>query len=183
MQFINAPYTVISFMAHNRLKEALLCAIDVLNCSTISDPEYSISKSDWDLPKSTPRPYIDILRKDLEPALAEAFKTFGFSKHQIHNVWFQQYTQHNGHPWHNHSGCHFTCIYYLELPETAPKTQFINPLDNSSIFQVEVEEGDILVIPSFIKHRSPPVETNVRKTIISFNSSVIEDNTVVKNEY
>jgi hypothetical protein len=61
----------------------------------------------------------------------------------------------------------------LQRPTDTSKGQI---RDNTTIFEIDVKEGDILIIPSMIKHRSPIVENNIRKTIISFNASVVCDN-------
>lgn len=169
------PYTVVKFEAHSRLKQALLCAIDNTTFDNIELGDYRISKTDWNLSDTVPRPYINVISNDLTGTLQSAFTSMGFDKYQIHNVWFQQYTTNAEHPWHNHAGCHFTCIYYVELPDDSLLTQFINPVDQSTVFQIDAKEGDILLIPSIIKHRSPKVTSNSRKTIISFNASAICD--------
>jgi hypothetical protein len=58
----------------------------------------------------------------------------------------------------------------VDLPEGAPKTQLLNPMNQKEIIELDVKEGDVLTFPSFILHRAPNVESNIVKTIISFNS-------------
>ena len=174
---ISVPYTVLQFEAHPRLKDVILEEITATPASSIISFDHSIYKTDWNTSDTCNYGnYTNCLKDDLHKELSQVFLLFGFEKFTIHNIWFQQYVQSNSHAWHNHAGCHYTCIYYLELPETAPPTQFINPLNNLEIFQVDVKEGDILIMPSMIKHRAPTVTTDVRKTIISFNVSLIFDN-------
>ena len=179
---INIPYSVLQFNAHNKLKEVVLEEINKLPISSITSFDHSIYNSDWNINDALAQPkYALLLKDDLEKELSQVFLKFGFNTFTIHNIWFQQYILSNSHSWHNHAGCHYTCIYYLELPETAPPTQFISPLNNSEIFQIEVKEGDILIMPSMIKHRSPTIDTNVQKTIISFNVSLVFDNQTKEN--
>lgn len=174
---IGIPYAVLQFEAHHRLREEILASINCMPVSPISSPDHKIYNTDWcktDLFKNNE--YTEILKLDLFKELSQVFLKFGFKKFTVHNIWFQQYIESCSHTWHNHADCHYTCIYYLEFPQSAPPTQFINPLTDQDIFQVEVKEGDILIIPSMIKHCSPPISTNIRKTIISFNVSVVLDN-------
>ena len=174
---ISVPYTVLQFEAHARLKEVILEEIHATPASSITSFDHSIYKTDWNTSDTHNYANYAVLLKDgLHKELSQVFLLFGFEKFIIHDIWFQQYVQSNSHPWHNHAGCHYTCIYYLELPDTAPPTQFINPLNNSEVFQIEVKEGDILIIPSMIKHRSPEITVDTRKTIVSFNVSVVFDN-------
>jgi cupin superfamily acireductone dioxygenase involved in methionine salvage len=176
IQYINLPYAVLNFKAHSKLKSKVLGAIEQIAPITISAPGHQIYKTDWNYPNQTVRPYVEIIHNDVSAELNIVFKDFGFDRYNVHNIWFQQYQLTDTHGWHTHTDCHYTCIYYVELPDGAPSTQFLDPLDNTTIFKIDIKEGDILIIPSMIKHRSPPVEHNVRKTIISFNASVVCDN-------
>ena len=176
LRHINLPYTVLNFKAHNRLKSDILGAIEEIAPNSISAADYKIYKTDWDQSNNGSKKYVDILHSDVSAELTEVFQSFGFDCYNVHNIWFQQYIKHNSHPWHTHTDCHYTCIYYVELPDDAPRTQFIDPIDHTRVFEIDVKEGDILIIPSMIKHRSPLVENNVRKTIISFNTSLVCDN-------
>ena len=95
---------------------------------------------------------------------------------QIKDLWFQQYTKGDTHGWHVH-GENFTGVYYLELGQTSPKTELIEPLSKRKI-TVEASEGDVVIFPSVYIHRAPKVQSDERKTIISFNFSVeyLEEN-------
>jgi hypothetical protein len=110
------------------------------------------------------------------PAIVEHTNTFknhyNFEGIQLVSMWFQQYNIGGFHDWHVHPYCHFTNIYFVELPDSKLTTQIKNPFNNHSIMDVVVNEGDILTFPSFFSHSSPLTETN-RKTIISFNINII----------
>jgi cupin superfamily acireductone dioxygenase involved in methionine salvage len=176
IRYINLPYVVLNFKAHKKLKNKILGAIEQIAPNTISALDHQIYKTDWNQSTTIPRPYVEIIHSDISSELDNVFKNFGFDRYNVHNIWFQQYQLNDIHGWHTHANCHYTCIYYVELPNGAPSTQFLDPLDNETIFKINVNEGDILIMPSMIKHRSPSIENNVRKTIISFNASVICDN-------
>jgi len=179
---ISIPYTVLHFQAHKIIKELLLGEIESISLNPLRAYDHEIFKSDWANQHNISLKYQEILKPHLVESLSVVSKEFGFDKFTIHELWFQQYLQNNSHTWHNHSGCQFTCIYYLELSELAPPTQFINPIDKT-IFQINVIEGDILIMPSVIVHQSPVVSTDCRKTIISFNMSFGFDNNAVGDYY
>ena len=45
----------------------------------------------------------------------------------------------------------------------------IDPYDQNSVSEFEIEEGDILTFPSFVIHRAPTNNGDAKKTIISWN--------------
>ena len=63
----------------------------------------------------------------------------------------------------------YTGVYYVEFEKDFPKTELINQFDQNKKIIVDVKEGDIVIFPSFIIHRSPVMKIKKRKTIISFN--------------
>ena len=168
------PILVTKFKKHLELKEKLLKSIDQGPGSAVFDSFDSISKTDWNIGAEIHRPYLDILSTPLLDHLKEAYLPLNSSGFQIHNFWFQQYKENSTHDWHTHQASQFTNIYYLELPKTAPKTEFLNPLNFDEVIKIDAEEGDIVTLPSFIFHRSPPVNGDIRKTIISFNISLLK---------
>ena len=87
----------------------------------------------------------------------------------IDQLWFQKYKQSSNHKWHIHSG-NYTGVFYVKFPQDAPKTQL---LLNGKIANLNTSEGDLIIFPSFIKHRSPPNKSNNDKLIISYNLQLI----------
>ena len=57
----------------------------------------------------------------------------------------------------------------MELPEKSTKTELINQFSQNEKITIDAIEGQIVIFPSFIIHRSPRIIEDVRKTIISFN--------------
>ena len=86
----------------------------------------------------------------------------------IKKLWFQQYVQNDYHGWHIH-GDNYTGVYYLDFPKGSSKTELIDQKDINKKITVNAKEGDIIIFPSFIIHRSPKIKENIKKTIISFN--------------
>jgi hypothetical protein len=82
--------------------------------------------------------------------------------------WFQQYVSGNNHDWHFHKNSFWNFVYFLEMPDDGPSTEFKEPF-TGNIFSLKIEEGDLLVFPSQYIHRSPFNTSKERKTIIAFN--------------
>ena len=70
-----------------------------------------------------------------------------------------------------------TGILYLQLPKGAPVTNYIQPwndyiTDRTIYYPLPVQEGQIVVVPRFINHFSPPLETKKVKQIISWDMNI-----------
>lgn len=166
---LNFYYIISKFEPHDRIKHEVLEAIDHEVTFNVKSDTTDI-KTDWgSYQMNKKKRYYSYIEKDLESHMKKTFIEAGYADTIIHNYWFQQYYKGGKHGWHTHLACQWTNVYYLEFPEGAPRTEFKNPIDGTSIF-VDVEEGDILSFPSLILHRAPEVEHDLRKTIISFNS-------------
>lgn len=81
--------------------------------------------------------------------------------------WYQTYTGNQYHEWHVHPKAHLSSVYFIDLPDTRDATNFYD-MRNKKIFRPEVEEGDVVIFPSYIPHTSGPLHGE-RKTIISTN--------------
>lgn len=156
---------------HNIIKPQILSLIDQSNDVGINltNENYidQVSKLDWDNSTDQNRRWVQVFLPVLIPQLNRIVNHLGFNTIIIYDLWYQQYKKNNTHGWHIH-GNNFTCVYYLELPNQAPKTELVDPLTKNILVQ-DVNEGDLIIFPSFTIHRAPIVECDLRKTIISFN--------------
>jgi hypothetical protein len=57
-------------------------------------------------------------------------------------------------------------VYYIDLPEKKYKTEFLD-------IEIPIQEGNLVIFPSFLLHRSPINMSNKEKVIISFNFSTL----------
>lgn len=175
---VPCPIYKIKLKDHHTVKKKTLDLIESLQCgSCVGTDDYGytktiISKCDWEFPKDQPRGYLDYILPYIKEEHEAMFLEKGFSKVDIVNIWFQQYQKNSFHEWHTHTQCQWSSVYYLEFPEGSPRTVFVNPLNNSETFDIETEEGDIITFPSFIVHSAPKIESENRKTILSFNSDI-----------
>ena len=151
------------FRKHNKIKNKLLSLIDKMpNESYQTDKDTLATKSDWNLPKDFERDYLNFFYKEIFNFMTQTAKQFYCKNWKIHNAWFVQYKKNDKHAWHTHPESNLSAVYYLELPKKELVTEFKNK-------KVKTEEGDVLIFPSYMLHRSPINKSNERKTVISFN--------------
>ena len=146
-------------------KQPLLDLIDKMPGSFM----YGLSKSDWDFDENHNREYLEYFKKILSPHLDKLADWLCFKKWTVSNAWYQQYKKTNGHTWHNHAYSNFSGVYYVELPNDDLKTQYYDSMNKKIFEQLNINEGQLLIVPSYILHRSPENNSNNRKTIIAFN--------------
>ena len=161
------------FGFHKQLKRKVLTAInrerniESLGYEQECDDNSKIRRLDWHKAKDLDtRKWCNILSPQLQMHFDECAKNLGYEYAQIEQLWFQQYIQNDNHPWHVHSS-NYTGVYYLEFPQGSPPTQIID--HNDKLYTIDAKEGDLIIFPSFLIHRSPNVDHKVRKTIVSFN--------------
>ena len=132
--------------------------------------KYSKDKltTDWSQSENFSRPWAQLLYPFLKDHFNYCAVKLNYQTFKIHNLWFQQYKKGDTHGWHIH-GNNYTGVYYLELPEKSTKTELINQFSQNEKITIDAIEGQIVIFPSFIIHRSPRIIEYVRKTIISFN--------------
>jgi hypothetical protein len=176
---LDCAYIISKFEHHLELKDILL---EQINTSEYENPQHpvaevNITKADWHISSNFNREWVKTIYPLLSEKMLEMYKELGYDGLTIHELWFQQYQKNSQHGWHTHSA-NFTNVYYLELPDSAPKTQIVNPYNQTDIIEIEVEEGDILVFPSFVIHRAPINTSTNRKTIISYNTNAVYSDTI-----
>lgn len=156
------------FKQHKKFKNKLLSyfkeePFDKKNSVNMDD----LYKCDFHDSTNPSRPWVEMLL----PSFMKSFETFlnqmEFKTLQFKDIWFQQYKKDNTHHWHIH-GCTFTGVYYVKYNEKCIGTELIDPI-TKKVMMPAVYEGDVIIFPSYVKHRAPPQITNTLKTIISFN--------------
>ena len=172
VKYFNCPYVVCKLDNHLEIKHRLLELIHIEKSSSIIDNNGSVSKSDWNLnnDSNTSKKYFEFLQphliKCLDPVYREILK---YPEYKIGNYWFQQYNENDSHPWHVHPNSFWANVYYADLSDLGPKTEILSPEDNKTIIVPDVNEGDILTFPAFLKHRSATNRSNRLKTVVAFN--------------
>lgn len=170
---LECAYLKTKFKYHSEIKNTLLELIDQARCSHVTSPsaEVDIARTDWEISNDFSRDWVKYIQEPLAEQMLEMYKELGYDGFTLHELWFQQYQKNSQHGWHTHSG-NFTNVYYLELSDNAPKTEIVVPYSQKEIITLDIEEGDMVVFPSFTIHRAPMNLNTTRKTIISYNTNV-----------
>jgi hypothetical protein len=163
------PFIISKFKHHTQLKDKVL---ELINSSEgnhiVVDDNETISRSDWNLTNS-PKLYWQLIFPYIEEHMINVFSLINYDDTKFANAWFQQYKKTDVHGWHRHHDVFWANVYYVELPKDAPGTVFKNILKKGEFIYPDVREGDILTFPAMIDHCSPPNQSLLTKTIISFN--------------
>ena len=156
---------------HNKIKNILINKINSSKKEEIKiKNKYitdSISELDWSNSKDFNREWVKFIFPYLQNKFDKFAKEAGYQKSTIINVWFQKYHKNDTHGWHVH-GENYTGVYYVSHKDKKNNTEYFDFKDKK-IKSFNVEEGDIIVFPSFLIHRSPKNNNLEDKLIISFN--------------
>jgi hypothetical protein len=178
-QKLECAYIISKFKYHNELKQNLLDLLEKAESESAEDSEAElhISKTDWYLSSDFSRAWVEYVKAPLLEHTLEVYKELGYDGFSIHELWFQQYYTQSQHGWHTHSS-NFTNVYYLELPKESPKTKIVSPFNQTEIIELDIVEGDHVVFPSFVIHKSPQNLSQNRKSIISYNANATYSNSI-----
>lgn len=189
-----------SLTKHQEWKPQLLDLIEKtkdLNNITLNNENYYY---DWDVPDRKSKLYCDLYFHCITEPIHAYAKYFGLKpmtwpgkpkaivsadigpEHNIHyqqgkipTPWFQQYDVPNcSFGWHSHDGS-IAVLYFVELPNPKDATEFYKE------GQFDVKEGDVLIWPSYLSHRSPALSSSGRKTIVSANVDLVTDRNLTGN--
>ena len=171
---LNTYCAISHIKEHLKIKNKLLELIDSVSQNKLVDENDKISNTDWHLPKTNERRiYSDLFFETIMPYLNETYEKMFYKEFHIVNYWFQQYLQNDTHHWHNHGDVAFSNVYFLELPNNE-QTEFYDIKTNEIISDLDIKEGDLISFPGIMHHRSKPLLSNERKSIIAFNINVNE---------
>ena len=155
---------------HVEIKQSLLDSILLMGIKEYVDENQKIYNTDWNIPNSVERKYSFFLKEAFRDHFEKFCKVFDYTECSPVNYWFQQYQKGDYHGTHCHGESNFSCVYYVDLTEKNPKTTFVY---RDKEYSFDVKEGDILTFPSYLRHHSPPNQSNEIKTVISMNVNVL----------
>tara|TARA_X000001036_G_C20309610_1_gene655870 strand:- start:97 stop:660 length:564 start_codon:yes stop_codon:yes gene_type:complete len=157
-----------SLKSHNEIKSNILDIIDRYEQrGECPDPVTKTDFYDETLQTNFPD-YFQVLSQKAEPLWKELCNKYWTSDFGIMGVWFQQYYNNDFHGWHMHGNSSISMSYLLELDDRKYSTEFID-IERNTTFQLDVEEGDVIIFPSYTIHRSPLIRGDSRKTTIAIN--------------
>ena len=168
--FIKTPIIVKRFNLHNEIRDILLDVIDNMEMTVVDNHDRLTTdyynKDQFCEYRSLILPKMTFF---LEKIFVEDLNFKNYMNNQLINrCWVQQYYKDGIHDWHIHENSMYNVVYYLEKPVDSPGTELKSPLSDE-VFEPNVSEGDVLMFPSFLIHRSANNQSTKRKTIISFN--------------
>jgi len=163
-------------------KKAWLNGKNVPSCENDADkwkpdwgrltPRYAVMDDDESnlhlgpIPYKNPPLYQEKVVKAIHENLYIALDGMKCFEYKISNMWFHQYNKGSFFDWHTHPQSNYSAVYYVELPSNELVTEIYG------VKHLTPQEGDLLIFPGFLPHRSPINNTDSRKTIISFNFDV-----------
>jgi hypothetical protein len=171
---IESPFFIIDAYNHQINKNLILQSIQNYGIYSYKNQLQSIYNTDWHMPWPKIRPYGHLLTPTIQKSIDEINNKSDINyKLKIKNYWFQQYQHLDWHGWHIHDDSLFSLIYYVNLPNGSSKTSF---RCMKKEFEIDIEEGQILVFPSHFEHCSKPNQSKEMKTVISINLGSPDDN-------
>jgi hypothetical protein len=171
--FFNKFFYIFDVKEHEYFKEKILGRINFFQHQNknLGVEEYIsfISNTDWQY--NSINWYENFLSINDKKRYQEFIKKTFRKNVIISNTWFNQYYPNSGsdHPFHDHGNYGLSNVYIIEMLDKSMRTVLKSPKTGKEIIPT-VKEGQILIFPSHILHKSPRNFTNKRKTIISFNS-------------
>ena len=100
----------------------------------------------------------------------------------IVRAWYERALPYMYHPTHNHGHGGYSAVLYIEYnPKWHRPTNFIAPFDHfitgeQLVYEPDVEEGHLILFPSFLHHYTHPHTSEQRRTVLSFNLTVDQAN-------
>jgi hypothetical protein len=96
---------------------------------------------------------------------------------RLQDIWAQQYINLADHSAHQHQPVGYSCVFYAQFdPEHHWSTMLFRPfldpndeMNSNAVYSPKMEEGEILVFPSWMLHQAPPSKSLVPRTVIAFN--------------
>ena len=172
------PYFIVPLAEHIEIKETLLKIIKEDEIPGKNSEGQNIYKTDF-FAQEKARLYYKIIMPLIDKSLRKFSHILEYDKliSKPSSIWYQQYNKLNYHSWHHHGDARWSVVYYVELAEDSPGTQFKDCI-TSKYISPNVKEGDILIFPGWMLHRSPPNLSKKRKTIISCNFQYNGDHSV-----
>lgn len=174
------------------LKAALLPKFESVFNATVADNQgsmrgdglcsYNVVRDLFTWPEI--KPYLDFLNQEA----AIYWKELGYYEtgHKIFEMWANKYTTGSFIDVHNHAPIPITASFYLQKSKNSGNIAFENPLStilkhqpvgfkNRSAYatlfdyEVDVEEGDLVMFPGWLNHKTLPNQDTSDRIIIGTN--------------
>ena len=124
----------------------------------------------------------------IQPYIADVFKSYGWvfnpQKVKCSGMWAIINKKGNFNTEHIHPNSNLSGAYYVSAPENCGKFKVVNPHSisrdkfpprenpnelNRLVAEHEIEDGDLLIFPSYLPHSVLPNQSDDDRIVISFN--------------
>jgi len=165
------PFFIRDFPDHEKHKYKILSLItEHDNRSIHQNNIQKISRTDWKFNEGKKK-YAEYVLSILDKDIKSLLRTMKYDMIRYQGIWYQQYNRTDYHSWHRHGNSEWNLVYYLEFGKDCPATEFQNPVNDKETFTPNVHEGQYILFPSLLAHRSAPNPSRERKTVIAMNIS------------
>ena len=167
MRKYNYPFPILidRFDKHDLVKDELL---RLINDAEPDEDRGEITAVDWFQSRHFDRPWVEFILEDFKNQLIKMVSTLGCERIALYEIWYQQYANKSTHDWHVH-GFNYTGVYYVDMSDGCASTRLSNETNPYVHSDPSVQEGDVIIFPSTLKHRALVQNVDYTKTIISFN--------------
>ena len=173
INMFNIPLTVYKCSWWSSKKERLLRHIDTVDMVQGDEQVLSDYRGD--------NSYINTISDILTDELSWFARDYSCNPHIV-RAWYERALPYMYHPIHNHGHGGYSAVLFIEYNKHYHRpTNFIAPFDHFITgeqlnYEPEVEEGDLILFPSFLHHYTHPHTSEQRRTVLSFNITVDMDN-------
>ena len=173
INMFNIPLTVYKCSWWSSKKERLLRHIDTVDMVQGDEQVLSDYRGD--------NSYINTISDILSDELSWFARDYSCNPHIV-RAWYERALPYMYHPIHNHGHGGYSAVLFIEYDKRYHRpTNFIAPFDHFITgeqlnYEPEVEEGDLILFPSFLHHYTHPHTSEQRRTVLSFNITVDMDN-------
>ena len=167
------PVLRISCARWDEKKPTLLSLVDwddpdYRNATHISDYHHNMQSG-----CSYTQSFCNLMYEELDAVLSH----FHIEELQIGNLWGQRYFGADYMPAHTHGAVGLSAVLYVDFDKGSHAgTRFMSPIHNymgvMMYHEMSVQEGDLVVFPSYLMHDAPASGSDAPRTIFSFNSRV-----------
>ena len=131
---------------------------------------------DLDLSLKLFKPFLDFINPDLNELRKVESMSGGYPMPDITGIWYQSYTKQQYHQLHNHGAVGWSAVFYATFDKKEHRaTRFYCPFPDVSGqtigYEPDVDEGTLIVFPSYLQHEARYTLSDKKRSIISFNMS------------
>jgi hypothetical protein len=169
MSYFRLPYFLFPYSKHAEIKNDLIDAIYEETGISIDNID-QIKKTDFftSYDKRKKKYHELLINNNFTDEINAQIQTKSIGPWKLIDLWYQVYTNNGNHSWHVHGTCHWSFVYYVQLPENSKGTIVRDPYNLEQI-DLNQKEGDIFIFPSQIKHCSPINFDHNEKIIVAGN--------------